>query len=72
MPAYFYLKHNYECPACGSVLEYASRTVLAAHPDRMSLTHPDGGKLQNGNPCPHNGKRYYAPGVELNEIPTGQ
>jgi hypothetical protein len=70
---YFYKKDPYVCPACGAVLEWETRAVLSEHGDRMGLVHPvttepvprDPTKTM---PCPNAGKRFYAPGVDLDQI----
>jgi hypothetical protein len=70
---YFYEKLNLICPACGTALDWQPRSVFQKHPDRMSVTHPIGIVLADGKTaCPNNGRSYYAPGIELSEIPVGK
>ena len=73
MPAYFYEKTDLVCPACGFMLEWTTRAVFTPHGDRMGLLHPPNATLPNSEkPCPHAGKTFYAPGIELSEIPAGK
>jgi hypothetical protein len=71
MPAYFYEKLTLQCPACDAILTWSPRSVFSKHPDRMSLTHAADVKLADGKTlCPNAGKTYFAPGIELTEIPA--
>jgi hypothetical protein len=64
---YFYEKRDFVCPACGVTLGWETRRVFTEHGDRMSLVHPET-VIDALNPCPHSGKRFYAPGLEFTEI----
>lgn len=70
---YFYEKRDFVCPACRVILLWETRRVFTEHGDRMSVVHPQTeidtpAKPGETIPCPHSGKKFYAPGVEFTEI----
>jgi hypothetical protein len=60
---HFYVIQELRCPHCKSKLDYeqfeqfGSKRIVAVHP-----------KSRGGKKCPRQGKRFYAPGVDLTEF----
>jgi hypothetical protein len=60
----FYLIQELRCPHCKSKLDYerieqyGDLRIVAVHPSRA----------KGGKKCPRQGKRFYAPGVNLTEL----